>query len=249
MAFDRLRNAGREHHSDGDTRTRDADGDDTRTRDADGDHARADGDHGDAPPREHADADERTRQSGATSDAVRDARVRQRDEFGGLNWGASFFGWLVALGIAALLVSIVSAAGVATAISKVSESDARSNADTIGIAGGIVILAILVLAYYAGGYVAGRMSRFDGARQGFGVWAIGLIVTIALALAGAVLGAEYNVLDKLDLPRIPIEEGTLTGAGAITLAAIAIGSLLAALAGGKLGERYHRRVDRAAIAD
>ena len=35
----------------------------------------------------------------------------------------------------------------------------------------------------------------------------------------------------------------------IALAAILIGSLLAAIAGGKVGERYHRKVDRAAIAD
>ena len=28
---------------------------------------------------------------------------RQREEFGGLNWGSAFFGWLVAVGIATLL--------------------------------------------------------------------------------------------------------------------------------------------------
>ncbi len=212
---------------------------------ADRDHRERDG-VADAPSRERVTEVERPRHTREHNEPHA-GRARQRDEFGGLNWGASVFGWLVAVGIAALLTAIVSAAGVATAISKVSESEANSNADTIGIVGGIVILTVLALAYYAGGYVAGRMSRFDGARQGFGVWAIGLIVTLALAIAGAVLGAEYNVLEKLDLPRIPIEEGTLTGAGAIALAAIVIGTLLAARAGGKVGERYHRRVDRAAL--
>ena len=54
------------------------------------------------------------------------------------------------------------------------------------------------------------MSRFDGGRQGFGTWAIGLIVTIVLAVAGVVFGSKYNVLEQLNLPRIPVDEGTLT---------------------------------------
>jgi hypothetical protein len=93
------------------------------------------------------------------------------------------------------------------------------------------------------------MSRFDGARQGFGVWLFGLIVTIALAAAGAIFGSEYNVLEQLNLPRIPVSTSDLTTGGAIALAAIVLGSLLAAVVGGKVGQRYHRRVDRAAIVD
>jgi hypothetical protein len=44
------------------------------------------------------------------------------------------------------------------------------------------------------------MSRFDGGRQGLAVWAIGLGVTIVLAVAGALFGAEYNVLEQLTCP-------------------------------------------------
>ena len=98
----------------------------------------------------------------------------------------------------------------------------RSNADTIGIVGGILLIAALVIAYYCGGYVSGRMSRFDGGRQGFGTWAIGLAVTIVLAVAGALFGAEYNVYEQLGLPRIPIDEGSLTAGAAIALAAVVI---------------------------
>ena len=47
-----------------------------------------------------------------------------------------------------------------------------------GIGGGIAVLVVLFLAYLAGGYVAGRMSRFDGARQGLAVWVIGLLVVL-----------------------------------------------------------------------
>ena len=108
-----------------------------------------------------------------------------------------------------------------------------------------MLLAILLIAYYAGGYVAGRMSRFSGPKQGLGVWIIALVVTVVLAVAGAVLGAEYNVLSQLNLPRIPIGEGALTTGGLIALAAIVLGTLLAAVAGGKAGTHYHRKIDRA----
>jgi hypothetical protein len=103
---------------------------------------------------------------------------------------------------------------------------------------------VLLVAYFAGGYVAGRMSRFDGPRQGAGVWVIGLLVTILLAVAGVVLGAEYNVLSQLSLPRIPVDEGSLTTGGVITLIAVVLGTLLAAIAGGKAGTRYHRKIDK-----
>jgi MFS family permease len=106
-----------------------------------------------------------------------------------------------------------------------------------------------MIAYYAGGYVAGRMSRFDGARQGIGAWLFGVVVTLVLAAAAAILGSEYNVLDQLNLPSLPVGDQTLTTAGAIALAAVLLGSLLAAIVGGKAGERYHHKIDRAGFVD
>lgn len=182
--------------------------------------------------------------SGAEPLGRRDAVSRQREEFGGLNWGAAFFGWLVAIGVASLLIAILSAAGAAIGLTETSPSQASSNAGTVSIVGGIVLLVILLIAYYAGGYVAGRMSRFNGPRQGLGTWLIGLIVTVVLAVAGVVLGAKYNVLSQLNLPRIPVDEGSLTTGGLIALVAIVVGTLLAAMAGGKQGTHYHRKIDR-----
>jgi len=190
----------------------------------------------------------RERTSRANGTETRGIVDRQREEYGGINWGAAFFGWLVAIGVASLLIAILSAAGAAIGLTSTSPSQAGSqaqdNADTVGIVGGIVMLVILGLAYYAGGYVAGRMSRFDGPRQGIGVWLIGLIITVALAVAGVLLGAEYNVLSQLDLPRIPVDEGSLTTGGLIALVAIVLVTLLAAIAGGKQGTHYHRKIDK-----
>ena len=193
---------------------------------------------------------ETTRGNG-TAAATRDVIARQRDEYGGINWGAAFFGWLVAIGVAALLTAILSAAGAAIGLTESSPSQAgsqaESNAGTVSIVGGIILLLILGLAYYAGGYVAGRMSRFDGPRQGIATWVIGLVVTVVLAIAGVVLGAEYNVLSKLNLPRIPVDEGTLTTGGLIALVAIVLVTLLAAVLGGKQGTHYHRKIDRTGV--
>jgi hypothetical protein len=180
-------------------------------------------------------------------------RRRQREEFGGLSWGSAFFGWLVAIGLAALLIAVVGAAGAAVGLTGTGADGAAGSAETIGLAGGIALLAILVIAYYAGGYVAGRMARFNGLRQGLAVWLLGLVVTlvlaVAVAVAGVVLGAEYNVLETLNLPRIPVDEGSLSTGAVIALAAIAVGSLLAAVAGGKAGSHYHRKIDRAGLGE
>jgi len=174
-------------------------------------------------------------------------RERQHDEFGGFNWGASFFGWLVAVGITALLTALLSAAGAAIGLTELSSADTRSSADTISIVGGALLIAVLAIGYYAGGYVAGRMSRFDGGRQGLGVWLIGLLATIGLAVLAAIGGSEYNLLGQLNLPRIPIDEGSLATGAAIALAIVLVATVLAAIAGGKVGERYHRKVDRVGL--
>lgn len=79
------------------------------------------------------------------------------------------------------------------------------------------LLVILFIAYYAGGYVAGRMARFDGAKQGIAVWLWALVIAIVVAVVLAVAGSEYNVLSQLNsLPRVPISEGHLATGGIIT---------------------------------
>jgi hypothetical protein len=189
-----------------------------------------------------------------------DARARltaQHERFGGIHWGAAFFGWLSANGLAVLVLAVVSATGLAIGYTATAgnldvnrqraENGVLGSSEQIGIAGGITALVILAVAYFAGGYVAGRMSRFDGLRQGLAVWVIGFGVVLLLAAAGTVFGAKYNVLAQLDLPRIPVDEGTATTGAIVALVAILVVSALAAMLGGKVGERYHRRIDRAAF--
>jgi amino acid transporter len=168
-----------------------------------------------------------------------------REKFGGVNWGASFFGWLVAVALAVLLTSIAGAiaAGVG-ASTEITQSDAEREAGTIGVVAAVVLLVVLLVGYYTGGYVAGRMSRFDGARQGFGVWAVGLLVTIVAVVLGAVFGRQYNILDRVDLPRVPFSTDQLGWETLVTGLVVLFGTLLVAMLGGAVGHRYHNRVDR-----
>lgn len=170
-----------------------------------------------------------------------------REKFGGVNLGAAVFGWLVAIAVTVILTSVGGAVVAAVGSeAQISQSEAERQAGTIGVTAGVVLLVVMLIAYYTGGYVAGRMSRFDGARQGVAVWAIGLLVTIAAVVLGGVFGAQYNILDRVSLPRIPVPTDTLTTGGLVAAAALVLGTLLAAMLGGKVGNRYHHRVDRAA---
>ena len=209
-------------------------------------HTRADDrDRVDLPPRLDDDRHDRhsSRVDRSTMAAVRE---RQHEEFGGIAWGSAFFGWLTATGLGAILAGLLSAAGAALALTE-STSTLRENAETIGIGGGIALLVVLALAYFSGGYVAGRMARFDGARQGVGVFLWALIIAAVLAVVALIGGSEYNVLERLELPRLPVDSGTLTTGGIIALVAGLVTMLVAAIAGGKVGERFHRKVDRHAV--
>jgi hypothetical protein len=162
-----------------------------------------------------------------------------------MHFGAAFYGWLVSTGIAAILTAILGAAGSAVAISKITDVNSGvsvSTVQTVGAVSGILLLVVLAIAYFAGGYVAGRLSRFDGMRQGLATWIIGLVVTLLLGGAGALIGAKYNVLQQLNLPHIPVGANFTTG-GLVTSILALLVTLGAALFGGKTGESYHRKVD------
>jgi hypothetical protein len=173
---------------------------------------------------------------------------RQRIRFGGIRWGSAFFGLLSAIGLAALLLGIVAAAGVAIGVSEV-EDVTNGDADTIGLGGAILVLAVLALSWFCGGYVAGRMARFDGIRQGLAVWVWTVLIGVVLAIAAVIGGSDYDVFAQLNLPNIAVGDETLTTGGAITLAAACVVTLVFAVFGGKFGDRFHRRVDRFAARE
>jgi hypothetical protein len=174
------------------------------------------------------------------------AEALQRKRFGGANWGAGFFGWLVVVAMTALL-----AAGTAAAVLGLGTTGGTAPTDLDStpngnIAAAAVGLAVVMLSYFCGGYVAGRMSRFDGGRQGLAVWLVGLLLTGAAVGLGLLFGPQVTVPDQADLPA---PELATSATGITVLAAVAVAlvcGLVAAVLGGKVGCRYHRKVDDAA---
>jgi len=173
--------------------------------------------------------------------------ARQKEQFGGMKFGCSFFGWLTATGTAVLLTALLAAIGAALGVNGMfGAQPAESQIRTIGLVSGIVLLVVVLVAYFAGGYVAARMARFSGVKQGLGVWLWALIFTVVVGVLGFIAGNQVDLLSRANgLPRLPMDNQAMTGGGIITIAAIVLISLVGALLGGLAGMRYHRRVDRA----
>jgi hypothetical protein len=175
---------------------------------------------------------------------------RQKDAFGGMKFGSCFFGWLTASGTAVLLAALVTGVGAALGLSRNVDvtNPTPAQTESIGFVGGIVLLAIIFVAYLAGGYVAGRMARFNGLKQGLGVWLWAVIMAVLVGIAGWLAGARFDIFAQLNsFPRLPLNEGTLTIGGIIVAVGVVAASLIGALLGGLAGMRYHRRVDRAGL--
>ncbi|GLZ38891.1 hypothetical protein [Actinokineospora sp. NBRC 105648] len=172
---------------------------------------------------------------------------RQKARFGGIKWGSAFFGWLTAIGTAVLLSALVVAVGGAMGLSMTTAEQARQGLDTTrgtGLAGAITAAAVLLVAYYCGGYVAGRMARFHGMKQGIAVWVWTIVITVVVAILAAVAGVQFDALTDIDgLPQLPTNDGALaiTVGAVLALAVALIGSIL----GGLAGMRFHRKIDRA----
>ncbi len=180
----------------------------------------------------------------------REIVAREKEMFGGIKIGSAFFGWLTATGTAVLIGTILAASGAAlaalnnTAPGQAADAASR-NAGTAGIVAGIVLLTVLFLSYYCGGYVAGRMARFNGARQGIAVWAWGIVMAIAISIIGAIAGAQTNVLASLQLPALPIGGADVTTGSILLFIGVLAVTLLGAVIGGMAGMHFHRKVDRA----
>jgi hypothetical protein len=177
----------------------------------------------------------------------REIVARQREEFGGMKFGSAFFGWLAATGMAVLLTAVV--AGAAAALGQSANLTANNattaNLQTMGVTGGIILLAIILVAYYCGGYVAGRMARFNGIKQGVAVWLWAILITVVLGVIGAVAGSKFNVVSRLNsVPNVAMNNGNVTTTGIVAAVAIAVVSLVGAVLGGLSGMRFHRRVDK-----
>jgi hypothetical protein len=161
------------------------------------------------------------------------------DRFGGIDIPASLVGMLTGLAVLVLLGGLVGAAVGAIGYQTGLSGDTVEDISTASLIGGLVVLAI---AYLIGGWTAGRIARYDGARNGLmtGVWTV--VLAGALSALAAWLGSEYDVFANVELPQWFDRDAFTTAA--IASGAIAIATMLVAgLLGGLWGTRYHRLAD------
>lgn len=166
-----------------------------------------------------------------------------RERFGGIDIPASLVGMLTALSTTLILAGLVGAAVGAVGY----QTGLESSADDLSLASMIGGIAVLFVAYLIGGWAAGRIARYDGARNGFatGIWT--LVLGAILAGLGAWAGSEYDIFQNVELPQWFDTDALTTAAiisGIAAIAAMFAGGVL----GGLWGEHYHRRADRTVAA-
>jgi hypothetical protein len=181
-------------------------------------------------------------------EATEERENRLRDMYGGVDWLASFLGFVFSVVVGALfsLIAGLVLAPLGFSVNLGGEIGAA-------IITGLVLVGVLIfLTYFFGGYVAGRLARFDGGRNG----AMLLLWTLAVALLAALVGGIFSNFLPAGLSdglRNFIQNEVLSTIGNLSQLGIlgilvAIGALLVALLGGflggRLGSRYHAEIDR-----
>lgn len=170
---------------------------------------------------------------------------RLREVYGGIDWLASFIGCIIAI-VSTVVLGLI--AGLILGPLGLSLNLDPSQLDTAAIVGLVTVGLILFLAYLFGGYVAGRLARFDGGRNGAITVVWGLLLTGLLAGASVLLGTQiFGDLQQTVQNSVTPLVGDLTQAGLIGLAVLAgalLLELLGGFIGGRMGSRYHTKIDR-----
>jgi hypothetical protein len=182
-------------------------------------------------------------------EAVEEREDRLRDMYGGVDWLASFLGFVFAVVIASVFSAVAGLVLVPLGFPpEISGGQLGASVLT-----GLAVLGVLIfLTYFFGGYVAGRLARFDGGRNGAMVLGWTFIVALILALVTVVFsgflpaGAAEGIRNLAQ--GAASAAGSLAGAGVAGIV-VAVAALLLALLGGffggRLGSRYHTEIDRA----
>jgi len=160
-----------------------------------------------------------------------------------IRWGAIWGGLITAIATFLLLTTAAVAIG-AVAV------DAGADPETGSMASGIASAVIALLAFLAGGFVAGRtagvIGRGYGALNGFLVWALGIVLILALAAMGlgSLFGASGDLFAQYRQLGSPQPEGVDPNAIVEGIRNGSIGAFvgmvlpaIAATIGGLLGSR------------
>lgn len=187
-------------------------------------------------------------QSRGYFEAMEERDHRLREIYGGIDWLASFLGFVFALVAAALLSGI---AGLILVPVGFSPNLGGGTLGPAAITGLVVVAVVLFLTYFLGGYVAGRLARFDGGLNGVMLVLWTLIAGLLVILAGGIL-SSFLPSSFADQIRSVVQDGLLPAfSNLVAIGAIGIGILVGAFlimllggfVGGRTGGRYHTDID------
>jgi len=176
------------------------------------------------------------RPSWADEDGAASALLAARDS---VRWGPIVAGVITAM-TTFLLLSLLALGVGLTAATGASGDQAQA----VGIGGAITAALIGLLAFFLGGFVAGRTSavvgRPAGALNGFLVWALGVVVLLALGAFGlsSILGAAGEIVGQTGVPSVSAPDvdpaaaaDTVRNSALGAFASLAIPAIAAAIGG------------------
>ena len=144
---------------------------------------------------------------------------------GATDWTAAMTGWVVALFTGIILQAVVGA--ILTGL-----GNATLNIANVGIALGVVGIIIAFVAFFIGGFTAGKIAGHNGLRQGLMVWTIGVLFLVAMLVLASLVDPGAVVLVGLTVPGTAVASAVAIGVGVI------LGTeLIAALLAGYLSTR------------
>src|ERR687894_3021137 len=145
---------------------------------------------------------------------------RLREVYGGVDWLGSFIGCIFAVGCGIVLLTLLS--GIVLAPLSFTLDFQGQEIDNAAVVGLVIVGLSLFLAYFAGGYVAGRLVRFDGGGNGGGavVWGIllGVIFGVfSFLLAGFLPTGISESLERFRESSVLPAANSLVGLGLLGL--------------------------------
>ena len=166
--------------------------------------------------------------------------------YGGGDIPATIGGLLAAIGTMIILGGVITG-GAGNIAYQTGVFDDDGNVEELSIAGTVAAIVVLFVSFIVGGWVASRMARFDGARNGLIVALWFSVLVVVFGALGIWAGAEYNVFAALDLPDWVShwDNQDVTTATALLASAAALVTYAGGYLGGVLGDVYNTRANAA----
>lgn len=181
-------------------------------------------------------------------EALEERYERMRELYGGVDWLAGFIGFVLTAVVGTGLFAVASLVLVQLGVSPSFEG---ITLDSTVITGLVLAGVVLFLSYLIGGYVAGRMARFDGGINGIMVVIWTIIIGVLAGVVGGVFGTVLPGDFVASLRDVVLLVYNTAGAASANLGYTALGigiaavllALLGAFVGGRMGTRYNREID------